>query len=65
MALPRWKKNGVFDYDMFGHFVTPLVNGRECAFVYHENDIAFCAIEKACKEGKIPSLETDFLPFVR
>lgn len=48
---------GVFDYDMFGHFVTPLVNGRECAFVYHDNGIALCAIEKACKEGKIPFLK--------
>lgn len=48
---------GVFDYDMFGHYVTPLVNGCECAFVYHENEIAFCAIEKAHKEGKIPFLK--------
>lgn len=45
---------GVFDYDMFGHYVTPLVNDRECAFVYHENSIAFCAVERAFKEGKIP-----------
>jgi len=49
--------NGVFDYDMFGMYVTPLVNGRECAFVYHDSGIAFCAIEKACKEGKIPFLK--------
>jgi hypothetical protein len=47
------EKNGVFDYDMFGHFVTPLVHDRECAFVYFENEIAFCAIEKAYREGKI------------
>lgn len=46
-------KTGVFDYDMFGHYVTPLVNGSACAFVYFENDIALCAIEKAWKEGKI------------
>ncbi len=46
--------SGVFDYDMFGMYVTPLVNGRECAFVYHENGIALCAVEKAWKEGKIP-----------
>jgi hypothetical protein len=48
---------GVFDYDMFGHYVTPLVNGRECAFVYRENGIAFCAIEKANREGKIEYLK--------
>ncbi len=44
---------GVFDYDMNGDYVTPLVNSRECAFVYRDNGIAFCAIEKAWKEGKI------------
>lgn len=48
---------GVFDYDMFGHFVTPLVNGCECAFVYRENYIAFCAIEKAFNQGRIPFLK--------
>lgn len=48
------KNMGVFDYDMFGHFVTPLVNDRECAFVYFEEGIARCAIEKAYQEGKIP-----------
>ncbi len=48
------EKHGVFDYDMDGEFVTPLVEDRECAFVYFENGISFCAIEKAWKEGKIP-----------
>ncbi len=48
------EKNGAFDYDIYGHFVTPLVHDRECAFVYFENDIARCAIEKAYQEGKIP-----------
>jgi hypothetical protein len=48
------EKNGVFDYDMFGHFVTPLVHDKECAFVYFEEGTAFCAIEKAYREGKIP-----------
>ncbi len=45
--------NGVFDYDAEGSLVTPLVNDRECAFVYFENNIAFCAIEKAWTEKKI------------
>ena len=44
---------GVFDYDMEGGLVTPLVNDKECAFVYFENSIAKCAIEKAYLEGKI------------
>lgn len=47
------EKDGVFDYDMFGHFVTPLVKDRECAFVYFEQGTALCAIEKAYQEGKI------------
>lgn len=29
------------------------VNNRECVFVYYENDIAKCAIEKAYFEGKV------------
>jgi hypothetical protein len=45
---------GVFDYDAAGNFVTPLVQGRECVFVYFEDGIARCAIEKAFQEKKIP-----------
>lgn len=44
---------GVFDYDAEGKFVTPLVNGKECVFVYFDNNIARCAIEKAYQEKKI------------
>ncbi len=45
---------GVFDYDMHGEYVTPLIKDKDCAFVYYENNIARCAIEKAHDEGKIP-----------
>ncbi|MDD4602465.1 MAG: DUF3109 family protein [Bacteroidales bacterium] len=45
---------GVFDYDAEGNFVTPLVRGKECVFVYFDGDIARCAIEKAFLEKKIP-----------
>ncbi len=45
---------GVFDYDAEGRFVTPLVEGRECVYVYMEEGIARCAIEKAFQEKKIP-----------
>lgn len=44
---------GVFEYDTDGEYVTPLVNDVECAFVYPENGISYCAIEKAFIEGKI------------
>lgn len=45
--------NDVFDYDMEGSLVTPLVNDRACAFLYYDGQGAFCAIEKAFLEGKI------------
>jgi hypothetical protein len=48
------EKNGVFDYDTDGEYVTPLVKDRECAFVYFQNGISYCAIEKVWNEGKIP-----------
>lgn len=47
------EKNGIFDYDSDGELVTPLVNDKECAFVYFENGMALCAIEKAWMEKKI------------
>ncbi len=47
------EQNGIFEYDVDGVFVTPLVNDAECAFVFFENGISFCAIEKAYLEGKI------------
>ena len=45
---------GVFDYDAEGKYVTPLIHGKECAFVYFAQGIARCAIEKAFEEKKIP-----------
>jgi len=48
------EKSGVFDYDADGEYVTPLVNNRECAFVYFEDGISFCAIEKAWLNKEIP-----------
>ncbi len=43
---------GVFDYDDNGNYVTPLVEGRECAFVYFDGETARCALEKAFFERK-------------
>ncbi len=47
------EQTGVFDYDVDGEYVTPLVNDRECAFVRFENGISYCAIEKTWLEKKI------------
>lgn len=44
---------GVFDYDQDAHLVTPLINDSECAFVYFDNGIAKCAIQKAYEDKKI------------
>jgi len=46
-------KQGVFVLDMEGVLVTPLIDNKQCAFVYYEDEIALCAIEKAYKEKKI------------
>lgn len=48
------REGGVFDYDVHGHFVTPLINDGECAFTNFENGIAYCAIERAHERGVIP-----------
>lgn len=51
------EKNGVFTVDDDGDFVTPLVDGRECAFVHFDKaGIAKCAVETAYRAGK-----TDFI----
>jgi len=48
------KQSGVFDYDIEGKYVTPLIRGGDCAFINFRKGIAWCAIEKAYEEGKIP-----------
>ena len=47
------EKDGLFVVDDDNEFLTPLVDGKHCAYVYFENDIAKCAIEKAFLEKKI------------
>lgn len=48
------EKQGKFIVDADGDMVTPLVNDKECAYVHFgENNTAYCAIERAYKEGKI------------
>lgn len=44
----------LFIYDQFeDEPVTPLVDGKECAYVYWDGATSYCAIEKAFLEGKI------------
>jgi len=48
------EKQGVAVIDSDGDEVTPLINGKECAFTFFdEKGIAKCSIEKAYREGEI------------
>ncbi|TXC85136.1 DUF3109 family protein [Luteibaculum oceani] len=47
------KQKGAFEVDVDGEYVTPLVNGKECAYtVFEKNGTAKCGIEMAWKDGK-------------
>jgi hypothetical protein len=52
-AIKTIEETGVFSYDEDGDYVTSLVNDRECVFVYYENGVALCAIEKAFRQGLV------------
>lgn len=47
------EKNGTSVIDIDGDIVTPLINNKECAYTYFENDTAKCAIEKAYFDNAI------------
>ncbi|HEY4788212.1 MAG TPA: DUF3109 family protein [Bacteroidales bacterium] len=46
-------EQGTSVIDSDGDYVTPLINGRECAFVVFENGAAKCTIEKAYEANVI------------
>ncbi len=53
-GIDRVDEVGVFTVDTDGEYVTPLVDGKECAFVnFDQHGIAKCAIEMAYRNGKI------------
>ncbi len=52
-GIDKITRDGVYDIDTDGELVTPLLKDESCAFVYYENNIAKCAIEKAYKKGEI------------
>lgn len=52
-GLDAVEKQGLYTIDIDGDYVTPLVHGKECAFVaFDEKGIAKCAIEQAHSDGK-------------
>jgi len=59
---PFLSKESIATIDKFGTSVvdfendkvTPLNNGKECAYTFFKDGIALCAIEKAYNEGAVP-----------
>jgi hypothetical protein len=48
------QKEGHTTFDAEGDLVTPLVEGKECAYaIFDDNGIAKCGIEKAYREGAV------------
>lgn len=37
-----------------GNLTTVCINKRDCVLVFYEGDVAYCALEKAYKNGEIP-----------
>lgn len=47
-------KEGTYTTDWEGDFVTPVINGKECAYaIYDKRGILKCGIEEAYNDGKI------------
>ena len=47
------EQKGVFVIDSDNDITTPLVNNKQCAFVYEKNGVSKSSIEKAFSENKI------------
>jgi hypothetical protein len=52
-GLKTIQKHGVAVIDNDGDLVTPLIDGKECAYCINEKGISLCAIEKAWFEKKV------------
>ena len=52
-GLETIEKNGVSVVDTDGDLTTTLVNNKECSFVFFENGITKCSIEKAYNDGVV------------
>jgi len=54
------EENG-FYIEEDGELLTNSIDNKECVFVYRDNGIAKCSIEKAFVEGKTDFKKTNFL----
>jgi hypothetical protein len=54
-SLATIEQKGVWERDYQGALTVPAIRGRDCVFVTYDegSDVAFCAIEKAHREGEI------------
>ena len=53
-GLDAIEKTGLYEQDADGDYVTPTVNGRECAYaIYDQKGILKCGIEQAFLDKKI------------
>ena len=52
-GIEQVDNNGFYVRDDAGTILTPLIGQRECVYVYFDNGVAKCAIEKAYIEGLI------------
>lgn len=50
-SLETIEKSGIAVIDSDGDLVTPLLNQKECVFVFFKNGVAECAIEKSWEKG--------------
>jgi hypothetical protein len=46
------ERRGVFEGKP-GYYTTVCINKRDCVFVYYDNNIALCALERAYFDGKL------------
>jgi hypothetical protein len=52
-SIKSIEEQGTSVIDIEQETVTPLNNGKECAYTFFRDGIAFCAIEKAYQDGLI------------
>jgi hypothetical protein len=52
-GLAALAEQGSYVRDTDGEWVTPLVGGKECAYVVFEGGTSFCGIERAFRDGAV------------
>ena len=58
-GITEIENQGIAVFDDDGDLTTPLVENKECAFVFFENGITKCSIEKAYIDGETKIIESN------